>query len=854
MSPRTSSDRIRTRAQRVAARVSYDGFVSKSIRALVADGGLSKVVGILVASLLICVICGVWDPPKKYKLGAVPERPIVSVVDFEAASPDFTNDKRNEARQKTPRYYENDPSKLDDFETEFLAGLAQIVAESDFTQCSTNDIRFLQGFLPKRVGEDAAPRAFDALREYFSNDDDLGTFRETLEIALEPYRANGIVRKLNSDDQEEEGEEDGSKIVGILDNPDRPIARETLDKSRNIKVYDKGSNPENAREILKTVVLIGNGEKIKESLKNRIDRLDVVNFVANKIKNDVPDTLEPNLAATTSAQDRAEMAVQDEPIRKSRNELIAKSNKPLDEYAIRLLNAERDKLLSQRTWRERATRFVAFYAIISLLTLGSFFMFHYNIVAPNDRLRNRSRSPLNFVIFLAHLVFFIAVGRALQVGLQNGAASPEIVPFLIFVQLTTIASTWEIAIAFGVVAAVVLNLCGCGGLDDFIVFTGSGAIVAVLSRAPRSRARFFIVAAVTALSTFSLSFAVELAFERWTTAVDDSALRAAWSFLAGFIAAGALPIFERLYGILTPMRLLEYSNPSHPLLLELNSRAPATYSHSIQTAALAEPAAEAIGANSALARVGAYFHDVGKMLQPERFTENQTDRNVHDDLEPRVSALVIVAHVKDGVDLGRRYKLPRQIVDLIEQHHGSMLAGFFYSKAKEAAKAKNPDAPPLDEAPFRYPGPIPQTKEAAVLMLADAAESASRSLTDWSPRRVENLVRSLAEKRIEDGQFNECGLTLGEIRTVEQSLVSTLLASKHSRIKYPDKGSEKDSDKSKISLKDEAVAKEDKDRKSSSEDSTIVKSPKAKSGSSSSSDSDSVVRRSFSSFEDAQQK
>ncbi|MBQ2850436.1 MAG: HDIG domain-containing protein, partial [Thermoguttaceae bacterium] len=193
-------------------------------------------------------------------------------------------------------------------------------------------------------------------------------------------------------------------------------------------------------------------------------------------------------------------------------------------------------------------------------------------------------------------------------------------------------------------------------------------------------------------------------------------------------------------------------------------------------------------ARASLIRVGAYFHDVGKMLQPERFTENQRGGyNVHDELEPRMSALVIVAHVKDGVDLAKRYHIPRQIVDLIEQHHGTMLAGFFYQKANEASKDELPAGQQLDEAPFRYPGPIPQSKEAAILMLADAAESASRSMGDVAPGRIENLVRQLVTARLEDGQLNDSGLTLGEIRRVETSMVTSILASRHSRVKYPPK-------------------------------------------------------------------
>ena len=213
-----------------------------------------------------------------------------------------------------------------------------------------------------------------------------------------------------------------------------------------------------------------------------------------------------------------------------------------------------------------------------------------------------------------------------------------------------------------------------------------------------------------------------------------------------------------------------------------------------------------------------------------------------------MSALVIVAHVKDGGDLGRRYNLPQPIIDLIEQHHGTMLVSFFHQRALKAAQERDPDAK-LDEAPFRYPGPIPQSKEAGVLMLADAVESASRSLADWSPRRVESLVRKITEARIEDGQFRDSGLTFGEIQIIQQSLVATLIASRHSRVKYPDdKEPQKDArEESKIVAKEQLAAEKNDDRssarapaaKETREDAKIVKRelpPDASSGKDSSSD------------------
>jgi putative nucleotidyltransferase with HDIG domain len=230
---------------------------------------------------------------------------------------------------------------------------------------------------------------------------------------------------------------------------------------------------------------------------------------------------------------------------------------------------------------------------------------------------------------------------------------------------------------------------------------------------------------------------------------------------------------------------LELGDVAHPLLQELVRRAPGTYNHSINVASIAQAAAEAIGANGLLVRVGAYFHDIGKMLKPGYFVENQGGQeNCHESLLPAMSTLVIIAHVKDGADLARQHNLPKVIIDFIQQHHGTTLVEYFYRRAAEQRES-DPEAATVDEGSFRYPGPKPQTREAAVLMLADTVEGATRSLVDPAPARIESLVEDLAMKRLLDGQFDECGLTLRELRTVQDSLIKSLTAVYHGRIKYP---------------------------------------------------------------------
>jgi putative nucleotidyltransferase with HDIG domain len=266
----------------------------------------------------------------------------------------------------------------------------------------------------------------------------------------------------------------------------------------------------------------------------------------------------------------------------------------------------------------------------------------------------------------------------------------------------------------------------------------------------------------------------------------EAGKNALYTILAGLVMTGLLPFVERIFSVQTDLSLLEMGDASHPLLRQLAQRAPGTYNHSINVAAIAEAAADSIGAHGLLTRVGAYFHDIGKMFKPTYFIENQSQgENRHATLQPAMSTLVIIAHVKDGADLARQHHLPQPIIDFIEQHHGTTLVEYFYRK--EAKKFENdPERDEVSETTFRYPGPKPQTHESAILMLADAVESASRTLVEPTPTRLQNLIDQIAMKRLTDGQFDECGLTLSQLTTVKHSLLKSLTAIYHGRIKYTD--------------------------------------------------------------------
>ena len=281
--------------------------------------------------------------------------------------------------------------------------------------------------------------------------------------------------------------------------------------------------------------------------------------------------------------------------------------------------------------------------------------------------------------------------------------------------------------------------------------------------------------------------------------------RAAGGFLSGmlasFIAASFLPLFEHAFNVVTDIRLLELSDLNHPLLKRMFIEAPGTYYHSIMVGNLAEAAAEAVGANPLQVRVCAYFHDIGKMSKPEYFTENELyGKSMHGELNPRMSSLIIRAHVKDGVDMAITYKLNRKIIDAIREHHGDSLVYFFYRRAEET-RAEGEE---IAQEDFRYEGPKPQRKETAILLLADAVDAASRSLDRPTPSRIKNLVQEIINQRIIDGQLDECDLTFNELRLIAERFEHTLNSTFHARIKYP----ERDEDAEGRELRHERSGKE----------------------------------------------
>ncbi len=330
------------------------------------------------------------------------------------------------------------------------------------------------------------------------------------------------------------------------------------------------------------------------------------------------------------------------------------------------------------------------------------------------------------------------------------------------------------------------------GLDQrigFLLIIWIGTIAACFMLGEiRSRSRLVEVGGVAAVAMMAATAAWgAIALDPLPYIANNCLYAGAAGLSVGFVVLGILPFIEKSFRITTGMTLLELADASHPLLRRLAMEAPGTYNHSLQVATLAEAAAEAIGANSLLCRVAAYYHDVGKINKSDYFVENQQagQENRHINLNPSVSFLIIKGHVMDGVELSREYNLPTSVAPFIQQHHGTTLVEYFYHAA---CLQKDGDEPQISDTQFRYPGPKPKTKEVGIMMLADCAESATRSMTDPTASRIEALVHDLTMKRLLDGQFDDCDLTMRDLDKIEKSLVKTLLAIYHGRIAYPSSG------------------------------------------------------------------
>ena len=365
----------------------------------------------------------------------------------------------------------------------------------------------------------------------------------------------------------------------------------------------------------------------------------------------------------------------------------------------------------------------------------------------------------------------------------------NLIPVAVASMLIAILINSRLAIIITCFLSILVGMISGNRLDIAGTSLVGGIIGIFAVKGVRRRSQVITAGLSVGFANMSYLIAIGLATSLdFNTYITESLFGLANGVISAVIVMGILPIFENTFKITTDISLLELSDFNHPLLKEMVIQAPGTYHHSLVVGNLAEAACESIGANSLLARVASYFHDIGKIEKASYFSENQSvGDSTHDKLSPTMSSLIITNHVKNGVELSHKYKLSKKIVDIIKQHHGTGLVFYFFKRALE----KIPDEK-VGEESFRYPGPKPQTKEAACVLLADSVEAASRSLDDPTPSRIKGLVRKIINNKFIDGQLDECDLTLKDLEKIAQVFTHILTGIFHTRVEYPEEPQQKE--------------------------------------------------------------
>lgn len=778
----SSTQPKRKRADRVANVKLPPGTIQKAWGTLRRGDVLARVALCLLAGALLWGATFGWRPAMPYREGDVPTRNVVARVSFERRDEQATLEAQKIARSRVDAVYVNDPRPVRKIQQALKDKVFQLLAAASYeevdkaawgefassdnegAQVLINDINTLAslgagavqyGIGPPLQVRVAVPKSKLWLKRYefarfkasFADDPDLAKFEEAIRICFIEIVEHGLFESLQHEPDE------GNLTQIRVSRSDESVMQPYL---------------------VDQVRIAQAAPLLQDRLAAQLASQELADKVFAWLKPRLPTTLtfDPDLT-----DDRADEAIRNLPPvmigSKANESVLARAGEPITPAVLRLLEMEHEEYVSRFGLHKSVLYSLAnfgLYIAISVLC-GSYLYFRRNpLIHDLNRLSKLLLLSLATVIVSYHAA-------------PNGF---ELIPLLLFSMTAAILYKQELALLFSACVVVLTDISLGFGLPVLVTHM-SGMTAALLAlRHVRSRTKLLYVAMWAALVSTLTSLGASILSGHYAdiSLLQHSLWLGACAIAAGLLMTGLLPFIERFFEVQTDLSLLELGDVAHPLLQELVRRAPGTYNHSINVASIAQAAAESIGANGLLVRVGAYFHDIGKMLKPSYFVENQSGDNCHESLLPAMSTLVIIAHVKDGADLARQHNLPSSIIDFIQQHHGTTLVEYFYRRANEQ-KESDPEAATVDEGSYRYPGPKPQTREAAVLMLSDTVESACRSLVDPAPARIESLVDELAMKRLMDGQFDQCGLTLRELRIVQDSLIKSLTAVYHGRIKYP---------------------------------------------------------------------
>jgi cyclic-di-AMP phosphodiesterase PgpH len=462
----------------------------------------------------------------------------------------------------------------------------------------------------------------------------------------------------------------------------------------------------------------------------------------------------------------AQKSVQKEIIKK--NQIIVKEGEPVTQRQIEILKEL--GLLNSGTTKNY---FLSFISLGILVSLVLFIQYGYISRERPDIFKNN-----RMIILISSINLIILI---ISMGLN--IISPYLIPLVCSAMLMTILIDYRISLIINLLNIIFISIIvgfspGVIVLSIVNVVLGSTALKKVQQRNDIIYSTLYItiISSVVTLTSGMLASndLKEIFIQTGYTAIGV--------LISGILAVGLLPFFESIFDVVTNIKLLELSNPNQPLMKKLLMEAPGTYHHSMMVANLAEAATEAVGGNPVMARVGAYYHDIGKTKRPYFFGENQMGKeNPHDKITPNLSTLIILSHPKDGLEMAREHNIPKAIQDIMEQHHGTTLVKYFYYKLKNSS-----DKPEeIKEEDFRYPGPIPSTKESGIIMLADSVEAAVRSISEPTKGKIEEMVNNIINDKLNSRQLINCDLTLKDIETIRKNFLKTLDGIYHHRIEYP---------------------------------------------------------------------
>jgi putative nucleotidyltransferase with HDIG domain len=757
----------------------------------------------VAAALALLVLCQTWKPPFAYRTGEIPARDITTRVDFSQEDTAATDAARLQKRREVPARYRNRPKPLAQLRSALKSQLVLVIGAESYESLQKNQEEFAafnefnEANEAAQAAENAknaddtplltAEKRFDLLKQVLSNDKELKKVDSAVGFLFQNEFEHGLLKAL-----QHPPEQGNQQQIAVFESDQSGDVQYVQVDDVQIGLVESRVDANLAEPF--RVQFDGDSSSAEDV------RL-VAKMIADWIVRKLPDYETLQYDDEESEKARIEAAAAIEPVMKNYyagTTKLAGAGKILEQEQITVLRLEREALAEKMRVSDQLSRVIAYGGMIAAIYLlcGSYIYF------VDDRRLVLDRWHLGKLLILWVMTITFSYFAA------RDEWRSELIPLVLAAITSAVVYGRQLAMLLAATSCICLALLLGSGIAE-VVATASACITCVLFLDRiRSRTHLLYVGAMSAAVTIATVIGVGIVTESSLSAVKLGAeiepvyqgpllqdvlsslvSKATWSGIciigSALAMTGLLPLVERAFGVQTDLSLLELGDASHPLLRRLAQRAPGTYNHSINVASIGEAAADSIGANGLLVRVGAYFHDIGKMFKPEYFIENQSSGvNQHDTLQPAMSTLVIIAHVKDGADLARSHHLPEPIIDFILQHHGTTLVEYFYREAARRSE-EDPNGEAVSDKDFRYPGPKPQTLEAAVMMLADTVESASRTLVDPTPSRIQGLVDSIAQKKMGDGQFDECGLTFRQLDRVRRSLVKSLTAIYHARIKYP---------------------------------------------------------------------